>query len=67
MKRTPYLTDIKLSKNEKQCAAYNHNDICHLCAEGHLDSTYPSSYLREISNLYDIAPNFTYSQSKTEV
>ena len=39
-KEKPYLTENWLSGNEMWCLADNHNYMCHVCAEGFLDSNY---------------------------
>ena len=33
-------TENQLSKNEMWCAADNHNNTCHTCAKGFLDSNF---------------------------
>ena len=44
------------------CATDNHNDTCHACAKGFLDSKLNNEVINKISNFHEIAPNFTYSQ-----
>ena len=34
------LTENQLSRNEMLCAADNHNNMCHICAKGFLDSKF---------------------------
>ena len=42
------------------CAADNHNDTCHTCAVGFLDSTFHEAVIIKISKFHKIAPNLTY-------
>ena len=35
-----YLTENLPSRNEMLCAADNHNNMCHICAKGFLDSNF---------------------------
>ena len=35
-----YLTENRLSRNEKWCASDNHNNMCHICAKELLDSNF---------------------------
>ena len=44
------------------CASDNHNYMCHTCAKEFLNSTFNKAVIDKISNLQDIAPNFTFSQ-----
>ena len=44
------------------CAADNRNFKCYICAKGVLDSNFNEAVIDKISNLQEIAPNFTYSQ-----
>ena len=44
------------------CATDNHNYMCHICAKGVLDSNFNQAVMDKISNINEIAPNFTYSQ-----
>ena len=39
-----YLTETRLSRNEKWCVANNHNYMCHICAKGFLDSNLLTKY-----------------------
>ena len=57
-----YLTENRLSWNEMCCTADNHNYMCHTCAKELLDSIFNWAVIEKISNLNEIAPNFTYSQ-----
>ena len=45
------------------CAADNHNDTCHVCAKGILDSKLNSAvkFIYTIKNFHKIAPNFTFT------
>ena len=45
-KGNPYLPENRVSNTEMWCAANNHNDACHICAKGLLDSDFifKSSY-----------------------
>ena len=45
------------------CAADNHNYMCHIYADGFLDSNFNQAVIDKISNFQEIAPNFTYSQN----
>ena len=56
----PYLTENRLKT--KCGAADNHNDTCHICAKGFLDSKLNQAVISKISNFHESAPNFTYSQ-----
>ena len=44
------------------CTTDNHNDMCHTCAKGFLDSDFYQAVINKISNFHEIVPNFTYSQ-----
>ena len=46
------------------CVVDNHNYVCHICANGCLDSNFYEAVVDKILNLNKIAPNFTYSQKK---
>ena len=39
-----------------------HNDMCHTCAKGFLDSNFYQAVINKISIFHEIAPYFTYSQ-----
>ena len=56
-----YLTENRLSRNEKCCAADNHNYMCHTCAKEFWDSNFNLAVLDKISNFNEIALNSTYS------
>ena len=38
--------------------------MCHICAEGFLDSNFNQAVIDKISIFHEIAPNFTYLQKK---
>ena len=42
------------------CAAGNHNYMSHVCAKGFLDLNFNQAVIDKISNLLEIAQNFTY-------
>ena len=44
------------------CASDNHNYMCHTCTKEFLNSSFNEAVIDKISNLYEIAPNFTFSQ-----
>ena len=54
-------TENRLSRNELWCAVVNYNYMCHICAEGFLDSNFNQAIINKISNFRKIAPTFTYS------
>ena len=45
------------------CVADNHY-TCHICAKGYLDTNFNQAVIEKISNFYEIAPNFAYSQKE---
>ena len=55
------LTENRLSRNEMWCAGDIYNHICHIRAEGFLDSNFNHEVIDKISNFYEIAPNVTNS------
>ena len=57
-----YLTENRLSRNEMLSTEDKHNYMCHICAKGILDSNFNQADIDKLSNFYEIAPNFTYSQ-----
>ena len=56
------LTENRLSKNEMCCETNNHNDTCHTCPNGLLDSNFNEVAIDKISIFHEITPNITYSQ-----
>ena len=44
------------------CAADNHNLMCHIYAQGILDSNFTSAVIDKISNSHEIAQNFTFTK-----
>ena len=46
------------------CASDNHNyrPMCHTCAKEFLNSSFNWAVIDKISNIHDIAPNFTFWQ-----
>ena len=56
-----YFTENRLSWNEMCCAADNQNYMCHTCAKEFLNSNLNYAVIDKISNVYEIAPNSTYS------
>ena len=44
------------------CASDNHNYMCHTCANEFLNSSFNLAVIDKLSNIHDIAPNFTFSQ-----
>ena len=57
-----YLTENRLSWNEMCSASDYHNYKCHTCAKEFLNSSFNKAVIEKISNLHNIAPNFTFSQ-----
>ena len=62
MKGNLYLTENLLSWNKMCCASDNCNYMCHTCAKEFLNSNFNKAVIDKISNIQDIAPNFTFSQ-----
>ena len=56
-----YLTENWLSWKEIWCAADNHIYMCRICAKGFLDSNINQAVIDKMSNLQEIAPNFTFT------
>ena len=50
------------SKTEMWCVTDNHNDTCHICAKGFLDSNFNQAVINKISHFNEITLNFTHSQ-----
>ena len=44
------------------CASDNHNYMCHICAKEFSNSNFNEAVIDKVSNFYEIAPNFTFSQ-----
>ena len=47
-----------------RCVADNHNCMCHICAEGFLDSNFNEAVTDKISIFHKIAPNFTFPKNR---
>ena len=61
-KENLYLTENRLSKTEMRCATDNHNNMCHTCAKGLLNSNFNQAVIYKISSFHEIAPNFTFTK-----
>ena len=42
-----------------------HNNTCHICAKGCLDSNFDLAVIDKMSNFLKIAPNFTFLQNSS--
>ena len=66
-KGNPFSTESQLTKNKMWCAADNHNDTCHTCSKGFLESNLNEADINKISNFYKNCPKFHIRKNRNLV